>query len=185
MKSNPKRLLSAHFGSYADARTGRIRLQDHAMFEGIPVVVAGGCVLLEVKLPAAASVGLLTVSGLLSAFLFGAMLQVSARAMDWADANPARGPATSAHAIFLREISANAGYASLVCIVTSIAFIVAATTPKTAPVAASAVGLGFATHLVLILLLVMTRVFAVTEERLVQARTGATVTPLPKRGKTG
>jgi hypothetical protein len=40
-------------------------------------------------------------------------------------------------------------------------------------------------HLVLVLLMVMTRVFAVTEERLIKTRTGSKVSTIEKRSKTG
>jgi len=66
-----------------------------------------------------ASVGLLTESGLLSAFLVGVMLQISERALDWSDSSPTLGPETSAHATYLVELAANSGYASLVAIVSA------------------------------------------------------------------
>jgi hypothetical protein len=148
-------------------------------------VVAAVCAALQVKLPSAASVGLLTVSGLLSAFLFGVMLQISDRAMSWADTEPPRGADTSEHAIFLEEIAANAGYASIVSIAAAVVFVVATVTTKTALVVATAIGLGIAVHMGLVLFMVMGRVFALTQNRLNRARAGATVTPLPKRSNTG
>jgi hypothetical protein len=130
VKSDPRRLVRAHYATYVDARTGKVRILDHLAFEGIPLLVAGACALGSVKLPPVASVSLLTVAGLLSAFLFGAMLQISERAMGWADAVPGRGPETSTHAIFLKEIAANAGYASLVSIATATVFTAASATTK-------------------------------------------------------
>ena len=85
MKFSPARLVGAHYKTYIDANTGKQRWQDHAWFEGLPLGVLAACWAIGVTLPIGASVGLLTVTGLLSAFLFGVMLQISERAMDWAD----------------------------------------------------------------------------------------------------
>jgi uncharacterized membrane protein len=101
------------------------------------------------------------------------MLQVSGRAMEWADSKPEPGQNTSEHAQYLEELAANAGYASLVCIVDAIIFVIAATASKQLLEAASGIGLALGAHLVLVLLMVMKRVFALTQERLVRARTGA------------
>jgi len=180
MKASPWRLVKVHYGTYVDARNGDARWQDHVLFAGLPIAVAGICGGFQVKLPAAASAGLLTVAGLLSAFLFGVMLQISDRAMSWADTAPPRGPDTSEHAIFLEEIAANAGYASIVSIAAAVVFVVATVTTKAALIVATALGLGIAVHLGLVLFMVMDRVFALTQNRLNRARGGAaTVTKLP------
>jgi hypothetical protein len=187
MKFSPARLVGAHYKTYIDANTGKQRWQDHAWFEGLPLGVLAACWAIGVTLPIGASVGLLTVTGLLSAFLFGVMLQISERAMDWADTKPAKGPDTSEHAIFLGEIAANAGYASLVSVLTAAVFVAASVTVHTNPEILTAIGLALATHLALILLMVLSRVFALTQDRLTRARTEgtATVTQLPKRSNTG
>lgn len=109
LKVNPQHLIAAHYRTYIDVRTGRQRWQDHIVLSVLPVGVFVGCIIGDVRLVTGASVGLLTVSGLLSAFLFGVMLQISERAMDWADSSPAPGPETSAHATYLSELAANAG----------------------------------------------------------------------------
>jgi hypothetical protein len=173
MKANPLSLVRAHWATYVDARTGRVRWQDHAIFEGIPVLVIVGCGAASVHLSTITATGLLTASGLLSALLFGVMLQISARAMDWADTSPEPSKETSEHANYLRELAANAAYASLVCIVAAIIFVVAATASKQVLEVASAIGLALGAHLVLVLMMVMKRVFALTDERLIRARTGA------------
>ena len=135
------------------------------------------------------SVGLLTVAGLLSAFLFGAMLQVSQRAMDWSDTNPVPSEDVSEHAEFLRQLAANAGYASLVSILTATIFVVASVTSHGTAVLFTALGLGLALHMALVLAMVIARVFALTQERLVRAETGVSnggsVTHPPKRSNTG
>lgn len=173
LKADPRGIIRAHRRTYIDARTGNRRWQDHAVLEAFPIVVLAVCIIGDVKIATAASVGLLTVTGLLSAFLFGVMLQVSERAMDWSDTLPTPGPETSAHAIYLSELAANSGYASLVSIVTAGVFVVASFSTDWALRISSAVGLALAVHLALILLMVMKRVFALTQQRLNRARTGA------------
>src|SRR5437016_9275493 len=124
-KAYPRNIIRAHRRSYIDARTGRRRWQDHLLLEVTPLAVLGACLGSGVQLGQGASVGLLTVCGLLSAFLFGVMLQMADRAMTWADSSPAPGRETSAHAIYLGELAANAGYASLACVVAAVVFVVA------------------------------------------------------------
>jgi len=192
-KFNPLRIVRVHYGSFVNQATRRRRWRDYLLPIGIPLVVAALCLIGDVQLTGSASAGLLTVSGLIGAFLFGVMLQVSQRAMEWADASPAPSRSTTDHAELLRELSANAGYASLVCIAASASFVVAATTATDTPAASllaepqtgsewplrisSALGLALVAHMVVTLLMVMKRIFAVTEERLNRAQTGADQEP--------
>lgn len=182
MKADPSELVRAHYKTLVDQRTGKVRVLDYIVFWGAPLAVGGACLLVEVRLVAGVSVGLLTVMGLLSAFFFGAMLQVAERAMDWADQGAAPSADTSRQAIFLGEIGANAGYASLICILTAAVFVAASAVKHTALLILSALGLGLAVHVVLMLLMVMVRIYALSNQRLTDVRTGqATVTPLPER----
>jgi hypothetical protein len=166
-------VISAHRKSLRDASTGSRRLQDSLFFEGVPVAAAGACILANVRLATGTSVGLLTTAGLLSAFLFGLMVQVLDRAATWAESNPEPGPETSWHARYLEELAANAGYASLISVVEAIVLVVASTTRGWPLRAFSGVGVGLGCHLSLTLLMVMKRVFSLTQERLRVARTGA------------
>ena len=185
MKASVLPIVRTHYGSLVDARTHRVRLPDHVLFEGVPIAVLAACWATGVTVPADASVGLLTVAGLLSAFLFGVMLQVAERALDWSD-NPATpGPDTSRHARLLRELAANAGYASLVSIATAVAFVLVSVSPHTAPALLSAIALSLASHLLLVLLMVISRVFRITDERLTSTRTGASVTPHQPHPRSG
>src|SRR5205085_9387025 len=124
----PRYIIEAHRRTYVDARTGRARWQDHALFEGLPLLALAGCLAGDVRLNVPTSAGLLTVTGLLAAFLFGVMLQVYARAGEWADTSPAPGRDTSEHAINLEEVAANAGYAAFVSLGAATAFVVASAT---------------------------------------------------------
>lgn len=181
MKTDPHRLVRAHYATYVDARDGRRRWQDHVLFAGLPLLVLGAAVWRDLHLTAAASAALLTVSGLLSAFLFGVMLQISQRAMEWADTKPEPGEATSEQADFLREIAANAGYAALVAISAAALFVVATMTKGSLDVVASALALSLGVHLILVLLMVVVRIFDLTDSWLRRAQTGATVHRLPTR----
>ena len=195
-KISPWFIVRAQHETYVDDRTGRPRWQDYVVFYGLPVLALGVCLWRQVELSLAASGALLAASGLLSALLFGVMLQVSDRAMSWADDAPQPSAETSNHAAFLRELAANAGYASLVSIAAAIAYVVSAMsapepteTDKAASggtvlEAATAVGLALGVHLVLVLLMVMKRVFALTEERLTTARTGGDKTVLQHRRRS-
>ena len=181
MKADPSRLVRAQYATLVDARNGRPLASDYVVFLAIPAGITVYCLLQRVRLPAAASGGLLTVAGLLSAFLFGVMLQISQRALDWADTGPTPSKQTSDHATFLGELAANSGYAALVSFVAAGLFVVAAVTTKTWLLWFSSVGLGVMAHLAFVLLMVIRRVFALTEERLNVAATGAEVRRLPRR----
>jgi hypothetical protein len=172
-KIDVRNIVSVHRRTYVVARTNQPRLRDHLLLEVTPALVAGGCLLGDVRLQTGTAVGLLTVSGILSALFFGVLLQVSDRAMNWADAGPTPGEATSDHATFLEELAANAGYAALVCIAAAAVYVAASVSSGWPLRVYSAIGIGLGAHLVLVLLMVMKRVFALTQERLNRARTGA------------
>jgi hypothetical protein len=183
MKADPRELVRAHYGTLVDNRTGRARPLDHFAFEVVPLVIGLACFLVGVQLPAAVSAGLVTVTGLLSAFFFQALLQISQRALEWAHEAPEPSPDTSREAKFLDQNAANAGYASLVCILAAAVFVVAGVSSGIWLTLFSAIGLALGTHLALVLLLVLVRVFALTDERLKDTRTGhaAEVKRFPNR----
>jgi hypothetical protein len=170
-KASPWPLLRAQHSTYVDARTGRGRPLDYLVFYGLPAGVAGVSIWRHVHLSPAASAALLATLGLLAGLLFGVMLQISDRAMSWTDNPPERGEETTQHVTFLRELAANSGYASLVCLAAAAAFAVATTTAHLKLEIASAVGLALGTHLVLVLLMVMKRVYLLTLGRLDQVQT--------------
>lgn len=172
-KADPRGIIRAHRRTYVDARTNRPLWRDRLTFDGLPIAVLGACLGLDVRLPAAASVGLLTVAGLLGTLLFGVLVELSTHAMDMADDRPEPGPATSQHALIVEELAANTAYASLMCIFAAIVFVVASIGTHWVLRVSSAVGLALGAQVVLVLLMVMKRVFALTQERLRRAHTGA------------
>ena len=172
-KADPREIIRAHRSTYADARTGRPLFRDRLTFDGPPVAVLAICLGLDVRVPSLASVGLLTVAGLLGTLLFGVLVELSTRAMDMADDRPEPSAATSQHAIFIEELSANTAFASLMCVFAAIVFVVASIGTGWVLRVSSAVGLALGVEVVLVLMMVMKRVFALTQERLTRARTGA------------
>jgi hypothetical protein len=188
MKANPFTFVRAQLNTYVDDSTGAERWQDHLLFHGLPLATFAVLGWLEVSIPAVAAVGILTVAGFLSAFLFGAMLQVSQRALDWLEQKPKPSEDTTEHAEYLRQLAGNTGYASLVSIMTAGAFVVASAAKNPDLKALSAeIGFGLVVHLTLVLLMVMNRVLALTENRLIQAETGGPsvtkISSLPPRGR--
>lgn len=172
-KPDPLVLIRAHRKTLVTADNGKPRWQDTLVLSGLPLAIGIASVVLDWQLGTAASAGLLTASGLLGAFLFGVMLQVFERATDWADSRPEPGEATSVHARSLRELAANSGYASLICIAATVTYVVATLTSGWALRLSTAVGLALGVHLVLVLLMVMKRVYLLIEGRLNRAESGA------------
>lgn len=181
MKASVRKLVVAHYATYVDARTGKQEPGDHLVFEVLPLLLLAGCWATGVTIPAAASAGILVVAGLLSAFLFGVMLPIADRAAELASDPPPRDEESTQYVLFLGELSANSGYASLVSFVTAAVFVAAsAVTGHTASVILCAVGFALLLHLGLVMGMVISRVFAVTQNRLDRARTTGTVTQLPR-----
>lgn len=173
MKATPWKLIQAHYRTLRDARTDEARWQDYALFIGVPAVVLVTCALIGVKLPHGASAGLLTATGVLTAFFFGVMLQIAERAMDWADNAPEPGKQTTWQVNFLKQIAANAGYACLISIAAAAVFVVALVAKSSLLlIASSSVGLALAVHLALLLSMVLNRVYALITRRLKSALVG-------------
>jgi hypothetical protein len=186
MKADLRNLIRSHYGTYVIDRTGKPSWQDYGIFTGLPIALAVGCGVASVTLPEGTQIALLTVSSLLSVFLFGVMLQIADRAMGWADAKPERGARTARQATLLEELAANAGYASLTCVATAVAFVVVSVTKGDAQIVFSALSLGLALHMLLMLTLVMNRLFTLTQARLIDARTEGKVAEIaPSRRHTG
>jgi hypothetical protein len=185
MKADLSTLIGSHYGTFVVDRTGKRSWRDYGLFIGAPLVLGVGSGIAGVTLPEGTQIALLTVSSLLSVFLFGVLVQVAARAMEWADAKPERGARTARQAEQLEELAANAGYASLTCVATAVVFVVVSVTKGETEVIASAFGVAVALHMLLMLLLVMTRLFALTQGRLVDARTEGKIAEIPRRRQNG
>lgn len=177
-KADPRQIIQANWRTYRDARTDRLSWGDWLTFGGLPTAAFAVCLSFNVQLPSAASVGLLTVAGLLGTLLFGVLIELAKRAMDMTDDPPKPGPVTSWDARFIEELAANTAYASLLCIFTAIVFVVASIGTHWVLRVSSALGLALGVHLVLVLMMVMKRVFALVHDRLTRVRTGADRSPV-------
>lgn len=173
LKIDPRPIIAAHYGSLSNQNNGKQRWQDYFWLHAVPAAVAVAIYVKCVKLSDPTSTGLLTVTGILGAFLFSVMINVADRAASWLEKSPPPSKATSEQADFLAELAGNAGYASLVSIVTATVLVVTATSHGTVLRVASAVALFLAGHLLMTLLMVMKRIHKLTEQRLTDARTGA------------
>ena len=135
--------------------------------------MAIACGWARLKLPAAASGGLIAVAAILSAFLFTVVVSLWSRAADLADQAPKPSAELTRQTRDLEELAANSAYASVVCIVAAGAFVVAAVSQRWVLIVSTAVGLGLIVHLFLVLFMVMKRVFIQTQASLLRVHTGA------------
>jgi hypothetical protein len=173
IKVDPLSIVRAHRKTYVNASTGRPSQMDRIVLEVAPVAFAAISLILDIKLKPGASIAMLTAAGILSALLFSLMLQVSERAISWADDAPKPGSETSRHAQYLLELAANSGYTSLIAVLLVCILVGASTTHGWALRILSALALATSAHLILLMLMIMKRVFVLTAERLRYARTGA------------
>jgi hypothetical protein len=189
MKALPRDLVASHYATLRNEKSGKWNRADYAVTLAIPAASAIASFACDLKLGEGAINGLIAVAGIFGAFLFGAMLQVAQRALEWADTAPKRSPETSRHARYLKEIVANAGYASLVCVALVVVFLaVTFVSGDLALRLLTALGIGMFVHVLAVLLIVSSRVYLVTVERLRKARTGelraSEVTPPTRRHRS-
>lgn len=172
-KASLRVIVRAHRKTYISGRTGHPRRRDYLTFEIVPLVVAAACGWIRLKLPTAASGGLIAVAAFLSVFLFTVVVSIWSRAGDLADKVPKPSGAVTRQTKDLEDLAANSAYASVVCILASGAFVVAAVSSRWVLIVSSAVGLGLGVHLFLVLFMVMKRVFIQTQASLLRVSTGA------------
>lgn len=170
-KANPSDIARAHRRTYVDARTGNPQLQDYLLMEGVPALVVALSLVLGATLPHKPSDALIVVTGALSGILLAAMIGIALRAMHWTERSPMRGKSTSEQALYLGELTANIGYASLAAIVACVVFIVASISDGWLLRLASAFGIGLGIHFVFVFFMVAKRVFALAQSQLNLART--------------
>ncbi len=172
-KASLRAIVRTHRKTYVSGRTGRPRRRDYFTFEIVPLLVAAACGWARLKLPTAASGGLIAVAAFLSAFLFTVVVSLWSRAGDLADKAPQPRAEVTRQTKDLEDLAANSAYASVICILASGMFVVAAVSNRWVLIASSAVGLGLGVHLSLVLFMVMKRVFIQTQANLLRVSTGA------------
>ena len=173
LKADPTLIVRAHWSTYTNASTGGRYWPDYVLAVVPSAAVLTICLVFDVELDTTATAALLTVSGLLGAFLFGVMLQIYERAYELEDAKPIPDEALSTQVANLEELAANAAYAALVCIVTAGTFAVASATSGWWLRGFIAAGLALTAHYGIVLIMVMRRLFLRTQASLLRARTGA------------
>lgn len=166
-------IFDAHWMSYKGVRTGRWKRRDVFLVVALPLVSSLVVVVFNIHIDEPVAVGLLTVLGLMSALLFGVMIQVAQRAQEWAESQPTPVRRTSLYGEFLRELMGNAGWASLVSLAASVFYVCVVASAGLLLRAASAVAVPLSVYLVLLLFKVMVSVFQLTDERIRAATTGA------------
>lgn len=172
-KASLRAIVRAHRKTYVSGRTGRRRWRDYLTFEIVPLGVVAASGWARLKLPAAASGGLIAVAAFLSVFLFSVVVSLWSRAGDLADKAPKPSADVTRQTGDMEDLAANSAYASMVCILAAGVFVVAAVSNGWVLIASSAVGLGLGVHLFLVLFMVMKRVFIQTQVSLLSVSTGA------------
>lgn len=184
-KADPSEYVRTHFRSFVNADTGKLRPGDFVSFLGIPAAVGLFVGLYPVVLPVAASVGLLTVVGILSALLFGLMTQVGDRAAELVSSAPAPSERTNNRAKLSLEMAANSGYGSFISLVSAGLFVVCSVAHGILLQLFSALGLTLGAHLFLTLMMVMKRSFSLTMSNLNRAATGEAWSGQARSGNAG
>lgn len=171
-KLNPTTIIKAHHSTLADPRTGQRNRRD--LYEvWLPALAIGALTVVRVKdFPDAAATGLFGGLALLAAFMFSLCVQMLERADELAvSADP--GPGTTRRARRSRYLAANGAYASLVAALASAVLVGELFIDGPVGRLLGGVGVALAAHFFLVLLMVVTRVFVFTADRLDGARTGA------------
>jgi len=156
VKHLPTSLITNHFRTYRDASSGKHMLSDHLSFEGIPIAVFVVALVAHAEIPANESSALLVVSAVMFALMLTVLAQLSHRIKSLIDTRE-RTQAYADEKLFLGEVVANVGYTSLVALMSSVLFAVAASVGGVA----TALSLAMGVYLVLLLLMVLKRTLAV------------------------
>ncbi len=172
MGYNLTAIIRNHYRTYADVRTGVPLWREYSVSVVFPLAVLGICLATHVGLVGVVAVGLFVVSGIFGVSMFAAMVQMARRSTDWANSSPVPSKDTSFYATYLLELVASMGYAALVFILASAVFVVASTSSGWIGTVASSIGIAVGVHAVLVLLVIIKRLFAITQAQLNRARTG-------------
>lgn len=170
---NPWPIVSGHFATFDRPRPGPTGadLLEQLIF---PLLCGTFSTVCSVKLSETAAAGIVAMTGVLSAFGFQLAVHLLDRAATWSDSRPRPGSDTSQYASLVEELSANTIYASFVSAVSAMAALAAGFVnggwPERLLVGFLAILLS---HLLVTMMLVMTRVYLLTKAQLNNARTGS------------
>jgi hypothetical protein len=171
-KLDVRPILSANRRTISDARTGKIRTIDILELVAFPATVGTLSFVAGWRLRSPDA--LLAATGLLGAFLFGLMIRELEYTEDLAEGSRAPSRALSDQARIVTELSANAAYAALVSFALAGLLIVGnVAMSASAPRWFTALTMVGMTHLGMVMVLLVRRVFTRIGERLTWARSGA------------
>ena len=165
-------ILREHFLTLRYPR-GSPHLRDYLGLLVMPMALGLIAAIAGVTISGTTAAALATVTGILAAFFFQLSVQLLNRAAELAHSNPEPNRQTSEYAVLLMTLSANTLYSALV----SVSAVVAALLAEIVSNGWSETALVYITititaHLLWTMLLVISRVFHLTRERLNVARTG-------------
>ena len=175
-KISPIKIIYTHYNSYINCNTKKIRWQDHMIFSCMPILSIILCFILQVKMQPVVISNFIIFTVMISAISFILMLYIANVAIDFLKTMPKKGVKTSSYAIYLEELSANAGYTFIMSLLTIFCFIMASTNTNIILNIFSAFSIGLFIHIILILFMMIKRIFAFTVQHLNYARTGEKIT---------
>jgi len=147
-------------------------LRDYLGLLMLPAALGSLVTIADATISVATSAALVTVTGILAAFFFQLSVQLLNRAADLVHSSNGPSQATSEYAELLMTLSTNSVYSAVVAIAASVFALSAGIATcgwlETLLVCSTTV---ISTHLLWTLLLVMSRVYLLTRERLIAART--------------
>ena len=170
---SPRMIVTEHVRALAGS-DDRLSPLDLVRQYLLPVAIGGAAVTWgDATINVNTAAALLTVGGIFAAFTFQLALGIHTQALAYASERPEPGERTSKRSEALRMLAANAGYASLVSMLASIAALGAGIVERGVPesIAVGATITVFV-HLSIVLLLVLRRVFLDTQNTLTQISTG-------------
>ncbi len=156
VKLAPVSLVTNHFRTYRDASSGERLLSNRLLFEGVPITVLIIALVTHAEIPASESSALLVVSAVMSALMLTVLAQLSHRIKSLIDTRE-RTQAYADEKMFLGEVISNVGYTSLVALMSSVLFAIAASVGGVV----TALSLAMGVYLVLLLLMVLKRTLAI------------------------
>lgn len=172
-KLDPRPVIQGHWASLVHGDSSP-SVRDLIEQYAVPGAIGLAAYFIGIEVGEGLGAALLTISGIFAAFMFQLTIQLLDRAAAWAETHPVPGPSTSKHAILLEELSANAGYAALICVLAAAMTVVCIIAkPGLGERVAAAVLMMLLAHLATTLLLVGRRVFLLTRARLLDTRTGS------------
>lgn len=166
-----KPVIVFHYSTLRDPRS-LPRLRDFAGFLFTPAALGVLAAILRIKISSTTAAALVTVTGILAAFFFQLSVQLLNRAADLALSNPTPSRETTDYASLLKLLSANAVYSALMAVAAStFALLAGISSCGWTETLFVSLTVFLCAHLAWTLMLIASRVFLLTQARLIFART--------------